>query len=312
MNLHETPRSDWTRQDAWFPSGCSKCAAWVYRPKAAAGMARPCVVMAHGFAGTRIMCLDRYAARFADAGYVVVLFDYRHFGDSEGEPRQLLSIRKQLEDWQAAVKFARELEDIRPECVALWGTSLAGGHAIATGISDSRIAAVIAQVPHVSGPLTALATGPNMLVPYAVAITKDLVRAARGRAPFCIPTVGKPGTVAAMTADGALEAMRRMVPSGHVVSEEVSARVLLDLATYSPARKVARLQCPLLVQVGSLDRVTPPKPARRAAWRARRGELIEYPVGHFDVYFGGEFERAIVDQLMFLSHHLPVSGRAPS
>ena len=49
------------------------------------------------------MRLDTFAERFAAAGYSCLVFDYRHFGDSDGAPRQLLSIRRQLDDWAAAI-----------------------------------------------------------------------------------------------------------------------------------------------------------------------------------------------------------------
>ena len=63
--------------------------------------------MAHGFGGTRAARLDAFAERFADAGLAALVFDYRHFGDSGGEPRQLLDIGKQHDDWRAALAFAR-------------------------------------------------------------------------------------------------------------------------------------------------------------------------------------------------------------
>ncbi|PXW25794.1 UNVERIFIED_CONTAM: hypothetical protein DES50_12027 [Williamsia faeni] len=70
----------------------------------------PVVVMAHGFAATRGIRLPAYAECFVAAAYTVVVFDYRYFGDSEGEPRQLLDVRSQLDDWRAAIRFARSLQ----------------------------------------------------------------------------------------------------------------------------------------------------------------------------------------------------------
>jgi predicted alpha/beta-fold hydrolase len=52
---------------------------------------QPCVIMAHGLGGTIDSGLMPYARRFVDQGFSVLLFDYRHFGFSEGEPRQLIS-----------------------------------------------------------------------------------------------------------------------------------------------------------------------------------------------------------------------------
>ncbi len=72
----------------------------------------PCVVMAHGFGGTRTARLDAFAERFAAAGLAAVVFDYRYFGDSTGEPRQLIDIKRQIDDWRAAVAFTRTLPEV--------------------------------------------------------------------------------------------------------------------------------------------------------------------------------------------------------
>ena len=71
-----------------------------------------CVVLGHGWSGTREQRLDAYAERFAQAGFAALVFDYRHFGASEGEPRQLLDIRRQQEDSAAALAYARTLTGV--------------------------------------------------------------------------------------------------------------------------------------------------------------------------------------------------------
>jgi uncharacterized protein len=100
------------RREVVIPIRQTHIAAWHYR--AAAVAARPCVVMAHGFGLTRHAGLDAYAQRFCNAGFDVVVFDYRHFGDSGGEPRQLFDAWMQREDWNAAVAFARSIPDVPP------------------------------------------------------------------------------------------------------------------------------------------------------------------------------------------------------
>lgn len=87
------------RTDVTFPSGGGSCAAWLYVPNSAPASG-PILVMAHGLGGVRQMRLDAFAERFSSAGYRCLLFDYRRFGASPGEPRQLLSVRRQLEDWR--------------------------------------------------------------------------------------------------------------------------------------------------------------------------------------------------------------------
>ena len=117
------------REDIVVRSGGQDCAGWLYHADAAEPAAT--VVMAHGLAAVKEMRLDAYAERFARAGYHVLVFDYRHFGASGGQPRQLLDIRRQHEDWAAAVGYARSLPEVDSAKVALWGTSLAGGHVLA-------------------------------------------------------------------------------------------------------------------------------------------------------------------------------------
>ena len=113
------------RQDVVFMSRGERCAGWFYR---AEGVKRAsCVVMAHGLAAVKEMRLDAYAERFAAAGHHVLVFDYRHFGASTGEPRQLLDIAREHEDWVAAVEYARGRPEVDPDRIALWGSSLSGG-----------------------------------------------------------------------------------------------------------------------------------------------------------------------------------------
>ena len=90
----------------------------------------PCVVLGHGFGGTIEARLTAFAERYAQAGCHALAFDYRHFGASDGEPRQLLSIRRQIQDWHAAIVHARFVDGVDPHRVALMGTSFSGGHVV--------------------------------------------------------------------------------------------------------------------------------------------------------------------------------------
>ena len=162
--------------------------------------------MAHGLSGTRDASLEPYAKRFADAGFYVVLFDYRYLGASDGEPRQLVSIPRQLEDWKSAVAFARTLPDVDAERIGLWGCSLSGGHVIVAAARDKRIAAVSAQCPMLDGHASARKVrkqvGFGKIARLAAASIYDSVRAAFGLSPYYVPLVAPAGEIAAMpTAD---------------------------------------------------------------------------------------------------------------
>src|SRR3954470_6914626 len=158
------------REDIEFHSGENTCAAWLYRPEGDSHEGpHPIVVLAHGFGGVREARLWAYAERFAAAGLAALLFDYRHFGASGGEPRQLLDIGEQLEDWRTAVAWARE----RFARVGLFGSSFGGGHVIAIAAEDPGIGAVVAQCPMTDGLQAALRIPPKTSAKLAKVALQD-------------------------------------------------------------------------------------------------------------------------------------------
>lgn len=284
------------REDVQIPSDGEQLAAYLYRPEATTGPA-PCVVMAHGFSATRDDGLPGYAEAFCDAGFVVVLFDYRHFGASTGEPRQLLDIARQHDDYRAVIAWARRLDGVDPDRIVLWGSSFSGGHVLEVAAADARIAAVIAQAPFADA-IPTLKLMPLRNIVHAIAEgVRDQVAAWRGRPPRLIPAVGDPGTFAAMTAPEAKPGFESVVGQNSKWRNEFAARLVLRLALYRPGLKASRLRMPLLMCVCDDDATTPPKPAVKAAGRAPRGELRRYPYGHFDIYHDPQVK---ADQVAFL------------
>jgi fermentation-respiration switch protein FrsA (DUF1100 family) len=287
------------RSDVTIPSGGERLAAYLYRPDADGDV--PCVVMAHGFSATRDDGLPPYAEAFAAAGMAVVLFDYRHFGASSGEPRQLLDIRKQQDDYRAAIAYARQLDGVDPARVALFGSSFSGGHVVAVAAGDPQIAAVVSQCPFADGIAVLRKVPPkNALIATARGLADQAAALAR-RPPVTMPAVGPPGTFAVMTAADAQPGFEAIVPAGSLWQNRVTARVMLTIATYRPVTKAAKLAMPLLVCVCDADDTTPPAGAVAMAERAPKGELKHYPYGHFAIYHD---EAARADQVEFLTRRL--------
>lgn len=293
-----------------FESAGVRCAAWRFRGRGEAftnGRGRPCVVMAHGFGGTRDTGLTAYAEGLAAVGLDVLVFDYRGFGGSDGEPRQHVSFRRQRADYAAAIAAARGLDGVDPERIVLWGTSYSGGHVVPAAVADGRIAAVVALTPAMDGLSALLALwrsgGVRRLAPLVAHGLRDLLGSLLGRRPRHLPVVGAPGTVAIMNGPGALDGYTSI--AGPSWRNEVCARVALEVAFNRPIRFASRLRAPLLVQVGDHDHVAPPAPARRTASLAgARAEVRSYPVDHFDVYDGPAQKQALVDQVDFLERVL--------
>lgn len=283
------------RQDIRIASHGEQLAAYLYRP--AADLPVPAVVMAHGFSATRDDGLPEYAEEFCRAGYAVALFDYRHFGASTGEPRQLLDIGAQQDDYRAVVAWARGVSWIDPDRIVLWGSSFSGGHVLAVAADDPRIAAVIAQAPFTDSVAVARRMPIRALLRAGAVALRDLVAARRGRSPVYLPAVGPPGTVAVLTEPDAQLGFMAVVGPNSLWRNEVAARIVLKVLSYRPFRFASRLAMPTLFCVCDADTTTPPGPSIRAAREAPRGELRRYPYGHFDIYHDPQVK---ADQVEFL------------
>ncbi|ORB63881.1 alpha/beta hydrolase [Mycolicibacterium tusciae] len=301
------------KQRVSFDSDGSAIAGVLYLPDGDTAK-WPCVVMAHGFSGTMDWIVPEFADRFAEGGLAVLIFDYRCLGESEGEPRQWIDVGRQRDDLRHALEFVRSHRDIDANRIALWGTSLGGGHVVQVAAEDSRIAAVVANVPgldlftglrgrHIrpdarSSPWQiVLATGSLL----AAAIL-DAVRGAVGRAPHYIAVYGRAGR--AVFSNPALAPLFRDVelnaPSWR---NEVTPRFFFHAPRYRDGT-IERITAPLMVTVARDDEVISTAFVVEKASRARRHEIREYPVTHFDMYHGSVRDQVAADQLAFLQYHL--------
>jgi len=290
------------RREVAFLSDGVTCRAWAYVPDERVARPAPCIVMAHGLGGTRDASLEPYAQRFVQSGFFVVLFDYRYLGDSDGEPRQLISIARQLEDWAAAIAFARSMPGVDADRIALWGCSLSGGHVLVAAARDHRIAAISAQCPMLdaaaSSRMVVQQLGYKTLFRLASAALADVTRAAMGQPPHYVPLVAPPGQLAAMATADAYAGCMAIVPPDW--RNEVAARLFLSLPLYRPVRHARNVECPALLITCEKDSVVSPRAAQEAAIQmGSKARLVTLPIGHFDIYLGQWFERSSGEQIAF-------------
>ncbi len=92
-----------------------------------------------------------YHRAFTDAGFAVLIFDYRGFGASDGD-RGTLSPQWQVADWRNAIAYMRGRDDIDPKRGAIFGSGgTGGGNAVVVAALEPEMRATISQVPVADG-----------------------------------------------------------------------------------------------------------------------------------------------------------------
>ena len=117
----------------------------LYRPAEATTDA-PAIVMAHGFS-VLAAWLDDFATDFAQAGFAVLVFDHRNFGESDGTPRFGFDTLLQIRGYRDAISFLEKQPGIDKQKIAAWGESASSLVVQFIGVFDERVRAVIAHTP---------------------------------------------------------------------------------------------------------------------------------------------------------------------
>jgi dienelactone hydrolase len=101
----------------------------------------PAVLVAGAMTGVKEQVAGHYAERIGKAGYITLVLDHRHFGESDGMPRQHEDPAKKMEDFKNAVSFFSSLDDVGKEMIAACGISMGVGYMLQLATFDRRIRA---------------------------------------------------------------------------------------------------------------------------------------------------------------------------
>ncbi len=290
------------RVDSDFMSGGLRCAGWLYRPE---GIKKPpVVIMGHGFAAERTFGLPVFAERFAEMGMAVFLFDYRNFGDSEGNPRNLVNPFRHIGDWEAAIAHVKTMPDLNTKKIALWGSSFGGGHVMCVAARHSEIAAVVSQAPFVDGIASALIQSPGYMLRAIIAGFRDLGRKLTFRSPYYVPAIGSPDEFAIMNTEECMFGYSVLIPEDSSWENRVPARILLLVSYYRPIRHANRIESPVLIVAAEKDSLIPISAVEKTAARIKNCTFERLACNHFSLYVGECFELNMKIQTEFLEKHL--------
>ncbi len=295
------------RTDISFESHGTTCRGWLYRPETVA--AAPAIVMSHGFSAVKEQGLDGFARGFCAAGFVVLAFDYRCLGASDGMPRGRIIPQEQHDDNRAALAFLAGQPGVDAERIGIWGSSYSGAHALFLGAMDPRIKVVVAQVPAIlpAKSLVAVA-GRAGFAQYLAMLAQDHAARNEGQPGGEIPIVAPEGEPAILsTPDSYAWFSASAAKEAPSWLNRTSLESVARLVEYWPAAFIDLIAPkPLLIQAAIQDSLIPIGQVRDAF--ARAGEpkrLVEFEGGHFDLYPGEKhFDRALAEATGWFKAHL--------
>lgn len=119
-------------------------AADLYVPKDADGKL-PAIAVSGPFGAVKEQCSGLYAQTMAERGFLTIAFDPSFTGESGGKPRYMASPDINTEDFQAAVDFLSNHEQVDAERIGIIGICGWGGMALNAAALDTRIKATVAS-----------------------------------------------------------------------------------------------------------------------------------------------------------------------
>lgn len=224
----------------------------------------------------------RYHEALTEAGFAVLVIDYRGFGDSEGR-RDMLSPSGQLEDLVNAVTYLTTRADVQADAIGTFGTGgTGGGNAVLLAAADERVKAAVSQVPVADGTdwLHSMRSEAEWLAFLAgleedrqLRVTSGKGRMVHPREEIMVPTPERRATKVKTDVDD------RVPTAVHLSSAEA-------IMAYRPIDAAARLYTPLQVIAVEGDATTPTDHARRLyeAARGPRQLIMQRHTSHYAAY----------------------------
>lgn len=202
---------------------------------------------------------------------------------------------RELVDWRAVLAHVRADGRIDRGAVAVWGSSLGGGHALTIAAEDHDLDACVAQVPHCDSRAAFALTPRRDVIRSSVHALVDRLAGIFGGC-HTMAVVGPPGSSAVMNHPGWMDGYLAMVPPESAWRNAIPARSLLLSGNYRPVESAQNIRCPTPIVYGTLDAGVPVESVF--------GLVYPFDGDHFAVYEGAAHERCVAAEADFLRRHL--------
>lgn len=114
----------------------------LYEPKKYEGKL-PAIAVCGPFGAVKEQCSGLYAQTMAEKGYLTIAFDPSFTGESTGYPRDMASPDINTEDFQSAIDFLSNKDNVDKEKIGIIGICGWGGMALNVAALDTRIKATV-------------------------------------------------------------------------------------------------------------------------------------------------------------------------
>ncbi len=274
------------REKVWFNSKGLKCSGWLYMPERLEVKA-PAVVMAHGLSAVKEQALPDYAEMFVTAGLVTLIFDYRTFGESEGEPRCQLFPLEMVEDYRNAISWLSDRPEVDPQRIGIWGTSFSGSYVLFAGTFDRRVKAVVAQVPNVGTPRARYERSPERWERDAQMMAEERTERYRTGIVEYVKIVsaeGEPCMIPGKSAYDFFVGSQAKAPNWR---NQLTRESLEKTREFDPVGLIDLMSpTALMLIAGERDELIALDAVKKVYERAKEPkELVVLPITHFEIYY---------------------------
>ncbi|MFO1025121.1 MAG: alpha/beta fold hydrolase [Acetobacteraceae bacterium] len=267
------------------------------------GDKRAGIVLCHGYTGVRNLYLPDTAKALNDVGYVVLTFDYKGWGDSDG-PKSRLAPYSRVTDSQAALTFLGAQDMVDAERLGIYGTSYGGATVAWVAAVDPRVKAVVSVVGIGHGRRWMRSVRrPDEFVDLLKVSEADRVRRVMtGQSEF----VDRNSVLLPDRQSAELAAAARRGNPGAV--SEIPLEFIDDTLGFHPEWIVDKISPrPVLFITCDDDRLVPPEESESLYAHAKEPKklVVLKGWGHYEVYAGEAFRQVIEPTIAWYQEHLP-------
>jgi dienelactone hydrolase len=294
----EQPDTDHQKVTIW--SQGVRLAGDIYKPKGLAPDAKlPGILMVPGWGGNKGNVGRNYAKHFASAGFVVLAFDFKSWGESDGPVvmttalrqidesaevnvvgthiRQFINPLSMMEDVRAGLYYLGGEPQVMADNLGIWGTSMGGGLAVVMATQDSRIKALVDQM----GPVNYHYNLKDIPANYVRSVETQMARGVLP--PF-------PG------------------PTGNASPQLKGYPDWVAMKRFNPMSYAEQLAVPTLIIDAQEEALFDTTKNGQLLYNAIKNRVDSrysvYPVKHYDMYEGENLAKARAEGLQWFVDHL--------